>query len=90
MLRIVLFNFAMFLLPFLVYGLYVYATRQGDADAGEVSLWQNAPWGWLFGIGLLLMAGGIAMLISFTGAPPGGTYIPPRMEDGVIKPGRIE
>ena len=88
MLRVVLFNVVMFLLPFAIYGTYVYLTRSEDDD--DAALLRKVPWVWLFLAGLLLVAAAMAMLISFSGAPPGGTYQPPRIENGVIKPGRIE
>jgi cytochrome bd-type quinol oxidase subunit 2 len=86
MARILLLDILLFLLPFVVYGLYVYATRRGE----EELTWKDAPWAWLFLAGVICMVIGLALLISFSGEPPGGTYHPPRMENGVIKPGRIE
>jgi hypothetical protein len=32
----------------------------------------------------------MATLIQFSGGKPGGTYHPPVLEDGVIKPGEID
>lgn len=88
MLRLVLFNIFVFLLPFILYGIYVYAARRGEVD-GE-AIFKDAPWGWLAATGLILMLIALGLLIRFSGSPPGGTYQPPRLEDGVIKPGRIE
>lgn len=88
MLRLILLDIAMFLLPFLLYGAYVYATRASGEDAAAV--WASMPWGWLVVAGVVSMVIGLGLLISFGKAPPGGTYVPPHTENGVIKPGRIE
>ncbi len=88
MLRLILFDIAMFLLPFLLFGAYVYATRAAGEDAAAV--WQSMPWGWLVVAGVVTMVVGLGLLITFGTTPPGGTYHPPHMENGVIKPGRIE
>ncbi|MGD9869063.1 MAG: DUF6111 family protein [Hyphomicrobiales bacterium] len=86
MLRVVFVNFLMFLLPFLVYAAFMIAT--GRRKVGE-GLWTDAPLKWLFVTGLGLMLIAVGLLISFTGGDPGGSYEPPHMENGVIKPGRI-
>lgn len=88
MLRVVLVNVLMFLLPFAVYAGYVYLTRRAEDD--EASLLRDVPWLWLFLAGLLLVVGTMAAVISFSGAPPGKTYHPPRVEDGVVKPGYFD
>ena len=86
MFRIALIDIFLFLLPFLIYGAYM-VTVKGVAPE---KLWQNAPVFWLLtaAIGLLLVV--MAMLIQFSGGKPGGTYHPPSLENGVIKPGEID
>ena len=86
MLRIALIDILLFSLPFLIYAAYMIAAR-GVAPA---DLWQGAPVFWLLaaGCGLLLIV--MAALIQFSGGKPGGTYHPPVIEDGVIKPGEID
>ena len=86
MLRVVLFNIALFSLPFLLYAAYMMLAKKVAA----ANVWQGAPIAWLAGavVGLLLIA--TAFLISFSGGAPGSIYHPPRMEDGVIKPGTID
>ncbi|MEC9367102.1 MAG: DUF6111 family protein [Pseudomonadota bacterium] len=86
MLRVVLVNFLMFLLPFLIYAAIALAT--GKRKIGE-GFWSDAPVKWLFVAGLGLMLIAVGALISFSGGGPGGSYEPPHMENGVIKPGRI-
>lgn len=89
MARVVIFNIVMFLLPFVLYGAYAYLTRTPETADGEAML-RDAPWGWLVLAGTVTVAVALAALISFSGAPPGGTYYPSQIENGVIKPGRIE
>jgi len=86
MLRIALIDVLMFSLPFLLYGAYMLAVK----GAVPASVWQGAPVLWLLiaGIGLLLIT--MATLISFSGGKPGGTYHPPKIEDGVVRPGKID
>ena len=86
MLRIALIDIVMFSLPFVLYGAYMVVVR----GAAPASLWQGAPVLWLLiaGSGLLLIT--MATLISFAGGEPGGTYHPPKIEDGVVKPGKID
>ncbi len=87
MARVVLINLFMFLLPFLVYGAYVYLVRREQTPD---SIWRGAPIGWLVVAGLVLAFGTLVSLVTFSGSGKEGTYYPPRFEDGVIKPGRVE
>ncbi len=85
MLRIALIDILLFALPFLLYAAYMISVKGQPA----AKLWQSAPIYWLLaaGCGLLLVV--MAMLIQFSGAKPGGTYQPPKLENGVIKPGEF-
>jgi hypothetical protein len=86
MLRIALVDILLFALPFVLYAAYMVAVK-GRAPS---SLWQGAPVFWLLvaGCGLLLVV--MATLIQFSGGEPGGTYHPPVIENGVVKPGEID
>jgi hypothetical protein len=86
MLRIILLNMFMFLLPFLIYGAYVFVTTGGQMEG----LWQGAPVFWLLAIGCVLLLVTVGAVISFSGGEPGGTYRPPQIEDGAVRPGTIE
>ena len=87
MLRVVLINLLMFLLPFIVYGAYMYFVRSNrDAD----SILRGAPITWLVTAGVVLAVATLIGLVTFTGEGTEGTYVPPRLEDGVIKPGHVE
>ena len=86
MFRIALIDILLFALPFLIYGAYMIAVKGVPPD----KLWQSAPIFWLLaaGIGLLLVV--MAAIIQVSGGKPGGTYHPPTLEDGIIKPGKID
>lgn len=86
MLRIAFIDILMFSLPFLVYGAYMLAARRAE----PADMWQDAPIIWLLAAGCVLVIVTMAMLISFSGGKPGGTYHPPSIVDGVIKPGTID
>lgn len=71
------------LLPFLLYGLYLWHVKRSGRDGPEAT-----PWFWLATIGLALT------ILSFFvwGLLSGehlGDYAPARFEDGRIVPGRI-
>lgn len=87
MLRVVGFHIFMFLLPFIVYGFYLYFTR---LDPLKRESWEHSPLYFLTLGGLVLTIGSFFVLAAFTGAGPGGTYVPARIEDGRLVPGRIE
>jgi hypothetical protein len=86
MLRIALIDIVLFALPFLIYAGYMLVVR----GVAPVGIWQGAPVLWLLaaGCGLLLVT--MAALIQFSGGKPSGTYHPPTLNDGVIKPGEID
>jgi hypothetical protein len=86
MLRIAFVDILFFLLPFLVYAAYMVWVK----GAPPGSLLQSAPILWLLAIGFGLLFVTMATLVQFSGGKPGGTYHPPVIEDGVIKPGGIE
>ena len=86
MFRIALIDILMFALPFLIYGAYMLAAK----GATPANVWQGAPVLWLLAAGCVLLLITMAMLISFSGGKPGGTYHPPSFENGVIKPGKID
>lgn len=85
MLRIVLINVLLFLLPFLIYAAYVVWVK-GVAPKRAMS---GAPFLWLILAGLAVLFVGLVTLVEFTGGERGGTYQPSVLEDGVIKPGGI-
>lgn len=86
MLRIALIDILLFLLPFLAYAAFMIWVK-GRAPA---TLMQSAPIFWLLAAGFGLLFVVMATLVQFTGGDRAGTYHPPVIEDGVVKPGGID
>jgi len=86
MLRIALIDILLFALPFLIYAAYMVAVK-GTAPE---SVWQAAPIFWLLAAGFGLLFVTMATLVQFTGGDKSGTYHPPVIENGKIKPGGID
>jgi len=85
MIRIVIENVLLFLLPTLIYAIYVAVTRD-DQNKGILD---KAPLAWLMLAGSLLVLAVLATYGSDTRGKPGQQYIPPSMKNGEIEPGRI-
>jgi len=86
MIRLVIENILLFLLPTVVYAIYVAVTRD-DAHKG---IFDEAPLAWLMAAGCVLVVAVLATYGSDTRGRPGQIYVPPSMKDGHIEPGRIE
>ncbi len=88
MIRVVIENVLLFLLPTAMYLGYVLLTRPATSAGTVVS---EAPLVWLFVTGAVLVG---ATLIYYgatsTGGRPDQTYTPPRMKDGRIEPGILK
>jgi hypothetical protein len=85
MIRIVLENIFFFLLPTLLY--LVYVAFKTNNWPGLWCVLKNAPLAQLFTTGALLM---VATLIAFstsTGHKPGEAYTPSSFEEGKLQPG---
>lgn len=87
MIRPVLTELALFLTPFLVYAIFLWATRAGMLDPAHWSLSRIA---WLVIAALVLMIGSFLVLAHFSGSPPGTTYVPAHVENGVLVPEQIK
>ena len=87
MIRLVIENIVLFLLPALAYVGYMLIMRRDGASAAQVL--DEAPMIWLF----LAGAGAVVItLIAFgdvSGGKPGQAYEPPVMKDGKIEPGHM-
>lgn len=86
MLQKILFHLVPFLLPFIAYGLYLYATRRAR-EKGQA--FDEAPWYWLFALGLVLLVVSLIAVWFLTGDPAGGEYMAPHMQDGKLVPGKF-
>jgi hypothetical protein len=84
MIRPVLTELALFLVPFVLYAIFLWATR---ARVLDLDRWSLATLMWLTIAALVLMLGSFLVLAQFAGAPAGSTYVPAHMEDGRFVPG---
>ena len=84
MIRPVLTEVGIFLIPFVVYALFLIATRSGVMAS---SSWPAHLVAKLVLGSLLLVIISFILLAHFTGAPPDSTYIPAHIEDGKFVPG---
>lgn len=85
MIRPVLTEIVLFLTPFAIYAVFLFATR---ADVFDRDSWSLRALGWLMGAAVALMIGSFFVFAHFSGAPPGSTYEPAHIEDGKFVPGR--
>jgi hypothetical protein len=86
MIRPVFTEIALFLAPFVVYALYLVATKT------ELMMRESWPPKVLATLGicaLVLMIGSFIYLSHFSGSAPGSTYEPAHVEDGRFVPGRV-
>lgn len=95
MIRVVLENVVLFLLPSLAYIAYTWmmaaAPSDGSAPRSANEIIDDAPLLWLFATGAALV---LLTLIAFGdttgGGKPGQNYEPPSMKNGHIEPGHVE
>ena len=84
MIRPLLTEVGIFLIPFAVYALFLIATRSGVLAQSSWPVHMIAK----LAIGsLLLVIVSLVLLANFSGAPPRSTYIPAHIEDGRLVPG---
>jgi hypothetical protein len=90
MIRTVIENVLLFLLPAAIYVAYMLLMRPDNASAGTIV--NDAPLVWLFLAGALLVGLTLVYYASqATGGKPGQTYTPPRIgKDGRIEPGVLK
>jgi hypothetical protein len=84
MIRPVLTEIGLFLTPFVLYAIFLVATRSG-LFKNENWLWSRLAW--LTIAAFALMAASFLYFAHYTGAPVGTTYIPAHMENGKFVPG---
>jgi hypothetical protein len=86
MIRPVLTELALFLVPFAVYAAFLWFTETRMLDREH---WTPKRLSSLVIAALLLMIGSFLFLGHFSGAPPGSTYEPAHVENGKLIPGRV-
>lgn len=97
MIRVVIENLLLFLLPTLIYAAWVLyqrsktEARDEDGKARPVTtVLDDAPLLWLFVGGAVLVIATLAIFGTSSGGKPGQHYVPGVFRDGKIQPGRIE
>lgn len=84
MIRPVLTEIGIFLVPFVVYALFLAASRSG---LFVQSSWPITIVARLALIAIVLVIAGLVGLAHFSGAAPDSTYVPAHVENGRLVPG---
>lgn len=82
MIRIVIENLLLFLLPTLIY--VGYRALVGTQGSGARGVLEGVPFVWLFAAGAITVAAFVIFFASFDGGRPGEAYYPPVQRDGKI------
>ena len=84
MIRPLLIEIGIFLIPFAVYAAFLVASRSGVMARES---WPLRVVGWLAVAAFLLVVASLVLLAHFSGAPPNSTYVPAHIENGKLVPG---
>ncbi|WP_024341464.1 DUF6111 family protein [Bradyrhizobium japonicum] len=84
MIRTILTEIGIFLVPFAVYALFLAAARSGVFAR---SSWPVTVVARLALVAIVLVIAGLIGLAHFSGAPPDSTYVPAHIENGKLVPG---
>ena len=88
MIRVVVENVVLFLMPAAVYVTYILLTRRSDAKGGILD---DAPLLWLMLAGTVLVFLVLVAFGSTSGGKPGQVYTPPSLnKDGEVEPGTLK
>jgi hypothetical protein len=87
MIRPALTEIALFVAPFVLYAIFLLATRSTILQS---KAWTPSRIAGLAIVSLLLVVGSFIFLAQFSGAPPGATYVPAHVEGGKFVPGKTQ
>jgi hypothetical protein len=87
MIRIGFTEIALFAAPFVLYAVFLWATKAGVMD---LESWPLSSIAWLSIAALVLVVGSFVYFANFSGAPPGSTYVPAHIENGKFVPGQAK
>jgi len=87
MIRPAFTEIALFLAPFVLYLVFLWATRAHILDPKS---WSWSTIAWLTIAALALVVGSFIVIAQFSGAPPGSIYVPAHMENGKFVPGTTQ
>ena len=95
MIRTVIENLLLFLLPTVIYVAWVLLNRRrngtsGETDGRAAGVLDDAPLIWLVAAGAALVVITLIVFGSASGGKPGQVYQPPVFRDGKIEPGQIK
>lgn len=95
MIRIVVENILIFLIPTLLYAAYVLVSSPSKDEAQLAQrtvarVLEEAPLLWLFTAGAILVLLSLIAFRGFDGGRPGQEYQPPVYRDGRIEPGHVK
>jgi hypothetical protein len=86
MIRRVVFELLLFLLPFALYAVYLRLWKYDSENPPHPH-----PWAGLFVAGLAMVAASFIFWgVTEESAGQRGTYVPPHVENGRVVPGRVE
>lgn len=85
MIRVIITQLILFLLPFLIYAGYLFLTQKLHKQA-----WIDAPRYWLVMAGLGISLIGFVVMSVIDNNPLGDTYIPAHLVDGKVVPGEFK
>jgi drug/metabolite transporter (DMT)-like permease len=78
---------ALFLAPFVLYALFLWATREGFLHPDQ---WRPRVLAALSVVAIALTATGFVLIAEYTGAPAHSTYVPAHLENGQLVPGTMK
>jgi len=87
MIRPVLTEIILFVMPFVLYVVFLWATNAGVLHPDS---WPLSRIAWLAMAALILVLGSFLYFAYFAGAPVGSEYVPAHMEDGKFVPGTMK
>ncbi len=87
MIRLFSIEVALFLAPFVIYALFLWATREGILHPKE---WRPQVLALLSLAAVALTAVGFVFTAEYSGAPARSTYVPAHLENGQLVPGTMK
>jgi hypothetical protein len=85
--RLFAIEIALFLAPFVLYFLFLWATREGILHPEQ---WQPRVLAMLSVAAVVLTAVGFVLVADYSGAPAHSTYVPAHLENGQLVPGTMK
>jgi hypothetical protein len=87
MIRPVLTELLLLVTPFVLYAIFLWATRAGVLHPKS---WPLSTLAWLSMAALGLVAGSFIVFAQLGGSPAGSTYVPAHLENGRLVPGTAQ